>query len=220
VSGPPVEEGGVEYVRQYLSEASVILRQIDVAAVVRTIDLLVRLRERKGRLFVLGVGGGAGHASHAVNDFRKICGFEAYTPTDNVSELTARINDDGWETSFANWLRVSRLAADDLVLVFSVGGGDVERNISANLVAALQEAKRVGATICGVVGGRGGYTAQVADACVLVPVVNPNAITPHTEAFQAVVWHLMVSHPRLKRSETKWEATRSMATDQADPGRS
>jgi D-sedoheptulose 7-phosphate isomerase len=198
----------VEYVHQYIEEAGEILRRIDAEAIERTVDRLVELRDRGGRLFILGVGGGAGHASHAVNDFRKICGIEAYTPTDNVSELTARINDDGWETSFANWLRGSRLSSSDMVFVFSVGGGDLERNISANLVRALQEAKRVGAIVCGVVGRNGGYTAQVADECMLIPVVNPATITAHTEAFQAVVWHLIVSHPKLRFSEMKWESTR------------
>jgi len=198
----------LDYARKYIEEAAEILQQIDTEAIERAVDLLVALRERGGRLFVLGVGGGAGHASHAVNDFRKICGIESYTPTDNVSELTARINDDGWDTSFANWLRGSRLSERDMVFVFSVGGGDLERNISANLVRALEEAKRVSATICGVVGRNGGYTAQVADECVLIPIVNPSAITPHTEAFQAVVWHLMVSHPKLRFSEMKWESSR------------
>ncbi|HST23198.1 MAG TPA: SIS domain-containing protein [Blastocatellia bacterium] len=198
----------MDYARQYIEEAAEVLKRIDTEAIERAVDLLVALRERGGRLFVLGVGGGAGHASHAVNDFRKICGIESYAPTDNVSELTARINDDGWDTSFANWLRGSRLSERDMVFVFSVGGGDLERNISANLVRALEEAKRVSATICGVVGRNGGYTAQVADECVLIPVVNPSAITPHTEAFQAVVWHLMVSHPKLRFSEMKWESSR------------
>lgn len=198
----------MEYVHQYIEEAGEILRRLDAQAIERTVDRLVALRERGGRLFILGVGGGAGHASHAVNDFRKICGIEAYTPTDNVSELTARINDDGWETSFANWLRGSKLSPSDMVFVFSVGGGDLERNISANLVRALQEAKRVGATVCGVVGRTGGYTAEVADECMLIPVVNPATITPHTEAFQAVVWHLIVSHPKLRFSEMKWESTK------------
>jgi len=169
---------------------------------------LASLRSRRGRLFILGVGGGAGHASHAVNDFRKIAGIEAYTPTDNVSELTARVNDDGWETSFVNWLKVSRLGNRDLVLVFSVGGGDLERNISPNLVRALEHAKQVGAVICGIVGRNGGYTAQVANACVVIPTVNKEMITPHTEGFQAVVWHLMVSHPALRASPTKWESLR------------
>lgn len=198
----------MDYVAQYIEEAQQILRQIDRGAVERTVDLLVRLRERGGRLFILGVGGGAGHASHAVNDFRKICGIESYSPTDNVSELTARINDDGWETSFASWLRGSRLSSSDMIFVFSVGGGDVDRNISANIVRALEEAKRVEAAVCGVVGRDGGYTAQVADECILVPVVNTATITPHTEAFQAVIWHLLVSHPKLKFSEMKWESTR------------
>ena len=198
----------MSYATEYLKEAAEVLKQIDVESIERTVDLLAALREKGGRLFILGVGGGAGHASHAVNDFRKICGIEAYAPTDNVSELTARINDDGWETSFANWLRGSRLSGGDMIFVFSVGGGDLERNISANLVRALQEAKRVGAKVCGVVGRDGGYTAQVADACVLIPVVNPSTITPHTEAFQAVIWHLLVSHPKLKYSEMKWESTR------------
>ena len=201
-------ETGVDYVAQYIEEAGEILRRIDRAAIERTIELLVGLRERGGRLFILGVGGGAGHASHAVNDFRKICGIESYTPTDNVSELTARINDDGWESSFVNYLRGSRLCGRDMVMVFSVGGGDAERKISANIVRALEEAKRVEATVCGVVGRDGGYTAQVADACVIIPVVNAATVTAHTEAFQAVVWHLLVSHPRLRSSEMKWESTR------------
>lgn len=198
----------MNYVRQYLAEAAEILGKIDHEAIAGMIERLVALRESGGRLFILGVGGGAGHASHAVNDFRKICGIEAYTPTDNVSELTARINDDGWETSFANWLRGSRLSAGDLVMVFSVGGGNLEKQVSANLVRALQEARRVGATICGVVGRDGGYTASVADACVLIPVVNQATVTAHTEAFQAVVWHLLVSHPQLRAAEMKWESIR------------
>lgn len=198
----------MDYVGEYIAEASEILRRIDAQAIHRTVTRLVELRERGGRLFILGVGGGAGNASHAVNDFRKICGIEAYTPTDNVSELTARINDDGWETSFSEWLRGSRLSESDMVFVFSVGGGDLERNISANLVRALQYAKKVGATICGVVGRSGGYTKEAADECVLIPVVNQSTVTPHTESFQAVVWHLLVSHPQLKMSEMKWESTR------------
>jgi D-sedoheptulose 7-phosphate isomerase len=196
------------YAHQYIEETGRILTQINLEAIEQTVDLLVALRERGGRLFVVGVGGGAGHASHAVNDFRKICGIEAYTPTDNVSELTARINDDGWETSFASWLRGSRLSKRDMVFVFSVGGGDLERNISANLVRALEEAKRVGAEICGVVGRDGGYTGRVANVFVLIPVVNADTVTPHTEGLQSVVWHLIVSHPRLKTSEMKWESTR------------
>ena len=198
----------MDYVKEYIEEASEILRRIDAQLIHRVVARLVELRERGGRLFILGVGGGAGNASHAVNDFRKICGIEAYTPTDNVSELTARINDDGWETSYSEWLRGSRLSASDLVFVFSVGGGDLEHNISANLVRALQYAKEVGAVICGVVGRSGGYTKEVADECVLIPVVNPATVTPHTESFQAVVWHLLVSHPELKASEMKWESTR------------
>lgn len=198
----------LDYVGQYIEQSSEILRRIDVQAIQRLVTRLVELRERGGRLFILGVGGGAGNASHAVNDFRKICEIEAYTPTDNVSELTARINDEGWETSFSEWLRGSRLSASDMVFVFSVGGGDLERNISANLVRALQYAKEVGAVICGVAGRSGGYTKEVADECVLIPVVNPATVTPHTESFQAVVWHLLVSHPQLRASEMKWESTR------------
>lgn len=194
------------YTAQYVSEAIAILQGVDVASIERTVELLVRVRERKGRLFLLGVGGGAGHASHAVCDFRKICGMEAYAPSDNVSELTARINDDGWETAYANWLRGSRLGPSDAVFVFSVGGGDAQRNVSANLVRALQYSKQVGASICGVVGRDGGFTAQVADACVLIRVPNPDTVTPHTESFQALVWHLLASHPRLKTSEMKWES--------------
>jgi len=194
------------YTTQYVKEAIDILERLHLTDVESMVDLLVGLRRRAGRLFLLGVGGGAGHASHAVCDFRKICGIEAYAPSDNVSELTARINDDGWETSYANWLRGSRLSSLDMVLVFSVGGGDAQRNVSANLVRALQYAKKVGASICGVVGRDGGFTAQVADACVLIPVNNPASVTPHTEAFQALVWHLVVSHPRLKAFEMKWES--------------
>ncbi len=198
----------MNYAEQYLQEAAEILQRLDPSAIERMVDLLADLRGRTGRLFFLGVGGGAGHASHAVNDFRKIAGIEAYTPTDNVSELTARVNDDGWETTFVNWLRGSRLSAADMVFVFSVGGGDLERNVSPNLVRALQYAREVGATICGVVGRDGGFTAQVADGCVVVPTVNPEAVTPHTESFQALIWHLLVSHPRLKAAEMKWESTK------------
>ena len=198
----------MSYTTDYLAEAKQVLDRIDAAAIDRVVALLVALRERGGRLFVLGVGGSAGNASHAVNDFRKICGIEAYTPTDNVSELTARVNDEGWETSFANWLRVSRLGQQDLVLVFSVGGGDLERNISPNLVRALEHAKQVGTPVCGIVGRDGGFTAQVADACVIVPTIRPETVTPHAEAFQAVVWHLLVSHPSLQTAPTKWESTR------------
>jgi D-sedoheptulose 7-phosphate isomerase len=194
------------YVKQYLDEVSAILALLDQSAVERTADLLLELRERSGRLFLLGVGGGAGHASHAVCDFRKIAQIEAYAPSDNVSELTARVNDEGWDTCYANWLRGSRLNEADMIFVFSVGGGDATKNISANLVRALEYARDVGATICGVVGRDGGYTAQVANACVLVPVVNPSTITPHTESFQAMIWHLLVSHPKLRVAEMKWES--------------
>lgn len=192
----------------YLAEAAAILERLDVAAIEKMLTLLVALREGGGRLFILGVGGGAGHASHAVNDFRKIGGIEAYAPTDNVSELTARVNDDGWETVFVNWLKGSRLGPKDMILVFSVGGGNLERNISPNLVRALEYAGEVGATICGVVGRDGGYTAKVADACVIIPTVNPQSVTPHTESFQALIWHLLVSHPALQASAMKWESVR------------
>ena len=198
----------MDFIARYLAEAGRVAAAIDQSAVARVVDLLVRVREGGGRLFILGVGGSAGNASHAVNDFRKIASFEAYAPTDNVSELTARTNDEGWATVFEAWLRVSRLRAEDLVLVFSVGGGNVERNISPNLVAALKYAKQVGARVAGVVGRDGGYTAQVADACVIIPTVNPAHVTPHTEAFQAVIWHLLVSHPLLKAAATKWESVR------------
>ncbi|MBK7582585.1 MAG: SIS domain-containing protein [Myxococcales bacterium] len=195
------------YARKFFGEAIEILNQLDADAVERLASLLAEARARGGRLFILGVGGSAGNASHAVNDFRKICGFESYTPTDNVSELTARVNDDGWETTFERWLEVSRLSKQDMVLVFSVGGGNLEKNVSPNLVRALGLARKVGASIGGVVGRDGGYTAQVADVCVIVPTVNPDAITPHAEAFQAVVWHLLVSHPLLQKSAMKWEST-------------
>jgi len=194
------------YTWQYLDEAAEILKQLDREAVEGMVDLLVNARQQGGRLFVLGVGGGAGHASHAVCDFRKIGGMEAYTPSDNVSELTARINDDGWETSYRNWLEGSRLATNDAVFVFSVGGGDEARKISSNLVCALRYARQIGAKICGIVGRDGGFAAQVADACIVVPVVNPENITPHTESFQALLWHLLVSHPALKTREMKWES--------------
>ncbi len=196
----------MSYVREYLDEAKRIIAQLDVGTIERVVSLLVDLRARGGRLFVLGSGGGAGHASHAVCDFRKIAGIEAYAPTDNVSELTARVNDDGWETSYVNWLRVSRLTSRDMLFIFSVGGGNLERNVSPNLVRSLEYARQVGASICGVVGRDGGYTAQVADACVVVPTVNPGTVTPHVEAFQAVVWHLLVSHPSLQVSPMKWES--------------
>ena len=195
-----------DHTQNYFREVVEVARGIDLGQVDRMVDILAEGRN-KGRLFILGVGGGAGHAGHAVNDFRKLCGIEAYAPTDNVSELTARVNDDGWPTSFANWLKGSRIRADDVVLVFSVGGGNAEKNISANIVEALKLAKSAGAKVIGVVGRDGGYTKQAADACVLIPTVNDSNITPHAEAFQAVIWHLLVSHPILKRVETKWEST-------------
>jgi D-sedoheptulose 7-phosphate isomerase len=190
----------------FFREAAEIMARFDTATIEHMVTLLVELRDRGGRLFFLGVGGSAANASHAVNDFRKIAHIEAYTPTDNVSELTARINDESWESVFANWLRGSRLSRRDMVFVLSVGGGDLERNISPNLVRALEHAKSVGATICGIVGRTGGYTARVADACVVVPTVNADTVTPHTEAFQGVIWHLLVSHPRLKAIQTRWES--------------
>jgi D-sedoheptulose 7-phosphate isomerase len=198
----------MSFTQQYLLEAAQILQQLDSGALDRVVALLAETRTSGGRLFILGVGGSAANASHAVNDFRKIVGLEAYTPIDNVSELTARTNDEGWTSVFAEWLRVSRLRANDMILVFSVGGGNAEKNVSANLVAALQYARQVGVRIAGVVGRDGGYTAQVADACVIIPTVNAAHVTPHTEAFQAVVWHLLVSHPQLKVAETKWESVR------------
>ena len=198
----------MSYSQQHLSETLAIVEQLDPALMERMVEGLASVRERGGRLFILGVGGSAANASHAVNDFRKICGFECYAPTDNVSELTARTNDEGWTTVFAEWLRGSRIKAKDGVLIFSVGGGNLEKNVSPNLVEALKLAKEVGAGIYGIVGKDGGYTAQVADACVIVPTVNPVNITPHSEAFQGVVWHLFVSHPRLKVTATKWESVK------------
>ena len=197
----------MSFTQQFLAEASEIIARLDTGAIDKVVDALASVRGRGGRLFVLGVGGSAANASHAVNDFRKIAGIETYSPTDNVSELTARTNDEGWETVFVEWLRGSRLNAKDAVLVFSVGGGDLERNVSPNLVRAVQHAKTVGATVCGIVGRDGGYTAKVADACVIVPTVNAAHVTPHAEAFQAVVWHLFVTHPALKAAATKWEST-------------
>ena len=196
------------FAEQFLAEAAEILKKIDTAAVERVAELLADCRTRGGRLFILGVGGSAANASHAVNDFRKICGLEAYAPTDNVSELTARTNDEGWAGVFESWLRVSRLRPADALLIFSVGGGNLEKQVSPNLVAAIRFAKETGATVTGIVGRDGGYTAQAADACVIVPTVNPTHVTPHAEAFQAVIWHLLVSHPVLKMAETKWESVR------------
>ncbi len=198
----------MSYSKQHIGEAISILGQLNPELIEKAVALLAATRERGGRLFILGVGGSAGNASHAVNDFRKICGFEAYAPTDNVSELTARTNDEGWSTVFAEWLRGSRLRKEDALLILSVGGGNLEKNVSPNLVEALKLAKERGATILGIVGRDGGYTAQVADAAIIIPTVNPATITPHSEAFQAVVWHLFVSHPALKMKETKWESTK------------
>src|SRR5580700_8001479 len=195
------------FAQEFLAEAKEVINRLDATSIENAASLLALTRASGGRLFILGVGGSAANASHAVNDFRKIAGIEAYAPTDNVSELTARTNDEGWATVFEGWLKTSKLQARDAVLVFSVGGGDVERNVSPNLVAALKLAKAVGSKIIGVVGRDGGYTAKVADACVLIPVVNPVHVTPHSEAFQAVVWHLLVSHPAVKVEQTKWEST-------------
>ena len=196
------------YTEQHLEEAAQIVERIDTEAIESMAELLARIKSEGGRLFFLGVGGSAGNCSHAVNDFRKIVGLESYAPTDNVSELTARTNDEGWDTVFIEWLKTSRLNGNDAVFVFSVGGGNLEKNVSPNLVRALEYARTVGAKIMGVVGRDGGFTAEVADVCVIVPTVNPETITPHSEAFQAVVWHLLVSHPRLKATQTKWESTR------------
>src|SRR3989344_628884 len=197
-----------DYIAQYLSEMKDITDKIDRDSIHKSIEILASVRSNKGRLFILGVGGGAGHAGHAVNDFRKLAGIESYAPTDNVSEITAPTNDDGWHTVFANSLQCSYLSGKDVVLVLSVGGGNVEKNISPNIVEALKYAKSVGARVLGIVGRDGGYTKQVADACIVVPVVNSSSVTPHTESFQAVIWHLMVSHPRFRVQEGKWESTR------------
>ena len=196
----------MSHVTGFLAEAKQIIDSLDTEAIERMVSLLEQVRAQGGRLFILGVGGSAANASHAVNDFRKIVGIEAYAPTDNVSELTARTNDEGWSTVFADWLRVSRLRPQDLILVLSVGGGNLEKNVSPNLVAALDYARQVGAPVIGIVGKDGGYTAKMATACAIVPTVNPEHITPHSEAFQAVIWHLLVSHPRLKARPTKWES--------------
>ncbi len=193
---------------KYLQEAKEIIDRIDCESIEAMTRLLVTLREEGGRLFLVGVGGGAGHAGHAVNDFRKLAGIESYSPSDNVSELTARTNDEGWDTTYAAWLKVSRMSSKDMVFVFSVGGGDLGRNISPNIVRAVQYAKEVGAKVIGVLGRDGGYTASVADACVIVPTVNPEMVTPHTESFQAVVWHLLVSDPRLQMMSNKWESSK------------
>jgi len=196
----------MSYAKQHLNEAVEIIARIDVDAIEKMADVLAGIKRDGGRIFFLGVGGSAGNCSHAVNDFRKIVGIESYAPTDNVSELTARTNDEGWPTIFVEWLKVSKLSPMDAIFVFSVGGGNLEKNISPNLVVALQYAQAVGAKIMGVVGRDGGYTARTADVCVIVPTVNADTITPHAEAFQAVVWHLLVSHPKLKANQTKWES--------------
>jgi len=197
----------MSYAQQHLNETIAILQQLDLAAIEKLIGVLVRLKDDGGRIFFLGVGGSAGNCSHAVNDFRKLLGIECYAPTDNVSELTARINDEGWESAYAEWLKVSRLSARDAVFVLSVGGGSADQNISRNLIAAVDYARTRGAKILGIVGRDGGHTARVADACVIIPTVNPRTVTPHCEALQAVIWHLLVSHPRLGPAEAKWEST-------------
>jgi D-sedoheptulose 7-phosphate isomerase len=197
----------MSYAQQHVNEAIDILNKLDVDAIEKMADLLACIKQYGGRIFFLGVGGSAGNCSHAVNDFRKIVGIESYAPTDNVSELTARTNDEGWATIFVEWLKTSKLSAKDALFIFSVGGGNLEKNISPNLVMALQYAKTVGTKIMGVVGRDGGYTALAADACVIVPSVNPATVTPHSEAFQAIVWHLLVSHPKLKANQTKWESS-------------
>ena len=190
----------------HLSEAIQIIKKIETKKIEKMVDLILKVRNEKGRVFFLGIGGSAGNCSHAVNDFRKIIGVESYAPTDNVSELTARTNDEGWNTIFSEWLKVSNLNTKDLIFVFSVGGGNIEKNISPNLVEALKYGQSIGCKLIGVVGRDGGYTSKVADSCVIIPTINESTITPHTEAFQAVVWHLIVSHPKLKLNETKWES--------------
>lgn len=197
-----------DYISRYLKEVGEIAKKLDVSRIERMVELLVELRNRNGRLFFIGVGGGAGNSTHAVNDFRKIAGIEAYTPTDNVSELTARVNDDGWESVFVNWLKGSTLNDNDAIFVFSVGGGNKEKYISINIVDALNFSKKVGAKILGVVGRDGGYTAKVSDASIIVPMISPDTVTAHTESFQAVIWHLIVSHPKLKAKEMKWESVK------------
>jgi D-sedoheptulose 7-phosphate isomerase len=197
----------MNYTQKHLLEAATILQRLDAGAIERIAELLATVKASGGRIFFVGVGGSAANCSHAVNDFRKLAGIECYAPTDNVAELTARINDDGWDSAFVEWLKVSRLDKRDAVFVLSVGGGNLERAISANLVAAVDHAKTIGASVIGIVGRDGGHTAQYADACVVIPTVNPETVTPHAEAFQAVIWHLLVSHPRLKAKQAKWEST-------------
>ena len=201
----------MSYAKQHLDEAVEIIHQIDTNAIEKMADLLAGVKHDGGRIFFLGVGGSAGNCGHAVNDFRKIVGIESYAPTDNVSELTARTNDEGWHTIFSEWLKISKLNTKDALFIFSVGGGNLEKNISPNLVEALKYGKEVGCKVMGVVGRDGGYTAKVADACVIIPTVNPENVTPHSEAFQAVVWHLLVSHPKLKANQTKWESASNVA---------
>jgi len=201
----------MSYAKQHLTEAVDIINKLDTSAIEKVADMLAALKETGGRIFFLGVGGSAGNCGHAVNDFRKIVGIESYAPTDNVSELTARTNDEGWSTIFAEWLKISKLNGKDMLFIFSVGGGNLEKNISPNLVEALKYGKQVGSKIVGVVGRDGGYTAKVADACVIIPTVNPDNVTPHSEAFQGVVWHLLVSHPKLKAQQTKWELATGVA---------
>jgi D-sedoheptulose 7-phosphate isomerase len=196
----------MSYAAQHMKEAAEIIQKMDLSAIEKVAELLATVKTEGGRIFFLGVGGSAGNCSHAVNDFRKIVGIESYAPTDTVSELTARTNDEGWASVFVEWLKISKLAAKDVLFIFSVGGGNLEKNISPNLVEAIKLAKTVGAKVTGVVGRDGGYTAQAANACVIIPTVNPETITPHSEAFQAVVWHLLVSHPKLKANQTKWES--------------
>ncbi|MGO8763663.1 MAG: SIS domain-containing protein [Limisphaerales bacterium] len=198
----------MSFAKEFLAEVQQVTAQLNADAIEKCADELAKVREHGGRLFILGVGGSAGNASHAVNDFRKICGFEAYAPTDNVSELTARTNDDGWASIFSEWLKGSRLNSKDGLLIFSVGGGNLEKNVSPNLVSAIQLAKQTGASIIGIVGRDGGFTAKEATAHVIVPTVNPVHITPHSEAFQAIIWHLLVSHPKLKVAQTKWESVK------------
>ena len=195
------------FAQQYLLESKNIIDQLDYSAIEKMTVLLVNLRNKGGRLFLVGVGGGAGHAGHAVNDFRKLAGIESYSPSDNISELTARTNDEGWDTTYSEWFKVSRLSSNDMLFVFSVGGGDLEKNISPNIVRAVKYAKEVGASVIGVLGRNGGYTASVADVCVIVPTVNKDMVTPHTESFQALVWHLLVSDPRLQAMSNKWESS-------------
>lgn len=198
----------MQFIEEYISNSKLILDQLDRSEIAGMVSIIKETRENEGRLFIIGVGGGAGHASHAVNDFRKICGVESYSPSDNVSELTARVNDDGWDTSYVNWLMGSKLKKEDSLLIFSVGGGNLEKEVSVNIVKSLQYAEEIGSSICGIVGRDGGYTAQIADACVVIPPIDSDNITPHTEGFQALVWHLLVSHPDLQQFEMKWESVK------------